>query len=256
MGEPIQRHKRPAYGKQERMGLGEDPSLGANGRRLYANPRWKASRKTFLQRFPLCVQCDKAGRITPAQAVDHIKPHRGDERLFWDSSNWQALCYRCHNRKTASETRAVPSIPRVARPKCAVALVCGAPGSGRAAYVRDARSGGDLVIDMETIALELWGGERWQQRTVDEMRLALIERNAMLSRLAGETRRTWIIAEAPRWSDRRLWQEILGCELIVIEREAEACAAACADRPPRDWLGLAKSWWSCYSGGSGEKIVR
>jgi 5-methylcytosine-specific restriction endonuclease McrA len=25
----------------------------------------------------------------------------GDPNLFWNESNWQALCRRCHNRKTA-----------------------------------------------------------------------------------------------------------------------------------------------------------
>jgi 5-methylcytosine-specific restriction endonuclease McrA len=29
--------------------------------------------------------------------VDHIIPHRGDDRLFWDRSNWQALCAHHHN---------------------------------------------------------------------------------------------------------------------------------------------------------------
>jgi 5-methylcytosine-specific restriction protein A len=32
--------------------------------------------------------------------VDHIIPHRGDQYLFWDQENWQALCKDCHDRKT------------------------------------------------------------------------------------------------------------------------------------------------------------
>ncbi|MDE4173662.1 HNH endonuclease [Phaeobacter sp. PT47_59] len=34
----------------------------------------------------------------PATVVDHIKAHRGDERLFWGRTNWQPLCASCHNR--------------------------------------------------------------------------------------------------------------------------------------------------------------
>ena len=30
-------------------------------------------------------------------------PHRGDEKLFWDRSNWRALCKRCHDQKTRRE---------------------------------------------------------------------------------------------------------------------------------------------------------
>jgi 5-methylcytosine-specific restriction protein A len=38
-----------------------------------------------------------------ANEVDHIKPHKGDMALFWDSSNWQSLCKPCHSAKTATE---------------------------------------------------------------------------------------------------------------------------------------------------------
>ena len=29
--------------------------------------------------------------------VDHITPHRGDQRLFWDRANWQPLCHDHHD---------------------------------------------------------------------------------------------------------------------------------------------------------------
>lgn len=32
-----------------------------------------------------------------ATVVDHIKPHRGNQKLFWDKENWQSLCTKCHN---------------------------------------------------------------------------------------------------------------------------------------------------------------
>jgi len=46
------------------------------------------------------VECERKGHVIPATVVDHIIPHRGDETLFWDESNWQALCKKCHDRKT------------------------------------------------------------------------------------------------------------------------------------------------------------
>lgn len=45
----------------------------------------------------------KYGIITEATVVDHIKPHRGDQKLFWDRGNWQALCKSCHDNKTLKE---------------------------------------------------------------------------------------------------------------------------------------------------------
>jgi hypothetical protein len=35
--------------------------------------------------------------------VDHVVPHRGDQVLFWESSNWQTLCRSCHELKSARE---------------------------------------------------------------------------------------------------------------------------------------------------------
>ena len=39
--------------------------------------------------------------------LDHIIPHRGDQKLFWDRSNWQPLCEHHHNVKTMTEDRYV-----------------------------------------------------------------------------------------------------------------------------------------------------
>lgn len=59
--------------------------------------RWHKARTAFLRENPLCVMCRAEGRTTEAQVVDHIVPHRGDEKLFWDRSNWQSLCKPHHN---------------------------------------------------------------------------------------------------------------------------------------------------------------
>jgi 5-methylcytosine-specific restriction protein A len=69
--------------------------------RGYTN-KWHAARTAFLLRHPLCKHCADAGRLTPANVVDHIIDHKGDAQLFWDFGNWQALCASCHNRKTWS----------------------------------------------------------------------------------------------------------------------------------------------------------
>lgn len=77
----------------------------------YATPgytkRWQTASKSFLLHHPFCVRCRQQGRLTPATVVDHIIPHRGDQKLFWDESNWQALCKPCHDRKTWTEDRFV-----------------------------------------------------------------------------------------------------------------------------------------------------
>ena len=66
---------------------------------------WQKASKQFLSAHPLCVMCAAEGRYVKATVVDHILPHRGDSILFWDRSNWQGLCKRCHDRKTWREDR-------------------------------------------------------------------------------------------------------------------------------------------------------
>jgi len=67
--------------------------------------RWAKARIGFLRKHPLCRSCDDLGVTTAATVVDHVTPHKGDKVLFWDRLNWQALCKRCHDRKTAFESR-------------------------------------------------------------------------------------------------------------------------------------------------------
>lgn len=65
--------------------------------------KWNRARKRYLEKHPLCVSCMKQGKYVKATDVDHIRPHRGDPVLFWDESNWQALCHSCHSTKTRNE---------------------------------------------------------------------------------------------------------------------------------------------------------
>jgi 5-methylcytosine-specific restriction protein A len=52
-------------------------------------------------RPPVMSTCYDEGRITPTYQVDHVVPHRGDMRLFWDEeNNWQSLCASCGSRKS------------------------------------------------------------------------------------------------------------------------------------------------------------
>jgi 5-methylcytosine-specific restriction protein A len=68
-------------------------------------PRWRRARAAFLARHPLCAACQAQGRVVPATVVDHVVPHRGDQKLFWDTGNWAPACKPCHDAKTAREGR-------------------------------------------------------------------------------------------------------------------------------------------------------
>lgn len=67
----------------------------APGRSFYATSRWRELRRSFLARNPVCGHCG-----APARHVDHVRPHRGAEALFFDVRNLYPLCHSCHSRKT------------------------------------------------------------------------------------------------------------------------------------------------------------
>lgn len=64
---------------------------------LYNTKEWYRLRHHQLRARPLCALCTKLGKITPAVVVDHVKPHRGDQALFFDPTNLQSLCKPCHD---------------------------------------------------------------------------------------------------------------------------------------------------------------
>lgn len=82
-----------------------DASRGTAHERGYG-ARWQKASKAWLRAHPLC-QCPDCQegklQVTVATLVDHIIPHKGDMRLFWDNTNWQSMAKPCHDRKTARE---------------------------------------------------------------------------------------------------------------------------------------------------------
>lgn len=84
-----------------RVGSGQQGEARQNSHRRGYDHQWKLARKEYLEKSPLCLECKKVGRVEVATDVDHIIPHRGDMRLFWDRNNWQGLCHACHSAKTA-----------------------------------------------------------------------------------------------------------------------------------------------------------
>lgn len=81
-----------------------DRLRGSAAQRGY-DAEWRRRRKAKLVRDGYrCAETGPTGArcLTPASVVDHIVPHRGDPLLFWDESNWQCLCKRHHDQKTAT----------------------------------------------------------------------------------------------------------------------------------------------------------
>ncbi len=80
-----------------------EEARGSSAQRGY-NYAWQKARVAWLHNHPLCVFCEKAGMVVEANVVDHIIPHKGDAKLFWDiKNNIQSLCFHHHNSTKQKE---------------------------------------------------------------------------------------------------------------------------------------------------------
>ena len=62
--------------------------------------KWEKISRAFRLANPACNECGEIREMS-RMVVDHVVPHRGDRKIFWEPSNWQTLCQTCHNKKTA-----------------------------------------------------------------------------------------------------------------------------------------------------------
>ena len=69
---------------------------------FYKSKQWRDFRNNYIATHPLCVICERQGRVTEATVLDHIVP-RNQGGLNFADWNLQSLCQSCHQSKSASE---------------------------------------------------------------------------------------------------------------------------------------------------------
>jgi 5-methylcytosine-specific restriction endonuclease McrA len=70
---------------------------------FYNSKAWKQLRARHIAEHPICVECEKEGKIRPATVVDHRIPVDEDQTRSLDSVNLQSLCDYHHIRKTNAD---------------------------------------------------------------------------------------------------------------------------------------------------------
>lgn len=84
-------------GRCEQHRRERESNRGSASARGYGR-KWQAYRLRYLAQHLWCVLCAERKVVRASTVVDHITPHKGDERLFWDPMNHRALCKPCHDR--------------------------------------------------------------------------------------------------------------------------------------------------------------
>lgn len=91
--------------KLRRLELDHDEARrGTEARQWYNSAEWRSVpsglRWRCLLRDRFTCQWPGCGRIEPDASklvADHVAPHRGNRRLFFDLGNLQTLCKPCHD---------------------------------------------------------------------------------------------------------------------------------------------------------------
>jgi hypothetical protein len=240
---------RPAWRKPAERPKEQRAPRGTRSERGYTND-WFRARHVFLQDHPLCAYCDAEGRATPADVVDHVIPHRGDQDLFWDRRNWQALCKTHHDQKSRAERSSGLLYPQGLRPSAIpLTIVAGPPGAGKTTYAQQIA---DRVIDLDLIVAGLAGEMYPEDRRY--LPAALERRNSALMGLARATKgEAAFVICAPSFVERRWWKESLGGKVIVLDTALDVCIRRIeADERRLDrgaHIARARRWWRDYSAG-------
>lgn len=64
--------------------------------------QWRNVRARYMADFPLCEDCEQAGRVTPAAQVHHKRTITEAPHLRLDRDNLRSLCVPCHQARHAT----------------------------------------------------------------------------------------------------------------------------------------------------------
>lgn len=220
--------------------------------RGYSN-EWYAASKAFLGRNPLCRRCLDRNFIRGASVTDHIVPHKGNSKLFWDENNWQPLCKRCHDQKTFQTDAPASKRPGwLPIPKCRVVLVVGPHAAGKSTLVRErATPNRDIVIDLDEIVSEL-SAQPLYHRDPLWLNRGVRERNRRIADLATLTkdRTAFVIVAGKFGTERDFWVGKLQPEELIVLATPEhiCCARVMADSTRAAVAGMQmneiREWWN------------
>ena len=239
-------------------------------RKWYRSKRWQRLRwQTLTKAMFTCAICGRIEADTSKLVCDHIKPHRGNETLFYDEDNLQCLCKACHDsvkqRLEKQQHKGTITYPDYLLPSLIpLTIVCGAPASGKTHYVMHHTNDGDIVIDLDDIVYSMTGKQSHAWDRGQYFLSALAKRNQMLLGLSQPDakeryKRAWFIISEPNGLKRSWWKNQLKAEsVIVLATPDDQCIANAArdkDRDQSETASAIHNWWNKYTSNNGDTII-
>ena len=135
-----------------------------------------------------------------------------------------------------------------------ITVVAGPPSSGKTTYVAEHKRAGDLVIDMDALAVAL-GSDVTHGHDPRVLPFILAARDGVLDRMGrpNDVGRVWVIRCAPTNRERREWAQ---ATVVVLETPVDECKrrAVKAGRPAI-WADLIDQWWSDYETNATDEVT-
>lgn len=165
-----------------------------------------------------------------------------DYKISLNPTNIMLVHHKCHNiihDKLSMRERKVY-------------LVYGSPLAGKTSYVLDAKSDGDLIIDIDDIWQCVSGCERYikpnrLKSVVFAVRDTLLD---CIKYRRGKWNNAYIVGGYPLAADRERLCKELGAEEIFVECSKEECIRrleACDDRDKKEWNRFIEEWFDRFT---------
>ena len=91
---------------KDEVGRSRYRDQNAPWRAWYKTSRWQRLRwQVLTDAMFTCAMCRRIEGNSRYLVADHIRPHRGNDALFWDRNNIQCLCKSCHDGAKQSMER-------------------------------------------------------------------------------------------------------------------------------------------------------
>lgn len=218
---------------------------------FYASEAWTTLRKLLIvEREYKCERCKKVIK-EPKDLIGHHKKELTpenvtDHMISLNPDNIEIICFDCHNK----EHKRFGYSGRGRQ----VYLVYGPPLSGKASYVRENISRGDIVVDMDRLYESITMLPGYDKP--DQLFSVVIGiHNKLLDNIKtryGKWNNAWIVGGyADKYKRDKLADDI-GAEIIFCDISKEECMIRLDDDETRkyrkdEWRGYIEKWFESYT---------